>query len=165
MRFPGDSNGKGSACNARNLGLIPGSGRSPGEGNGSPLQYSCLENPMDRGAWQAAVHGVSKSLTQLNQLSTHAYMWRVGCRTRLETRILVRGRWFQSQGERWGICIRMEEVGWREVMESGSVLEFSRLSDVWEKVREDSRFFICVPIIWREDDHPLLRWKRSRVGG
>ena len=49
--FPGGSEGKKSACNARDLGLIPGSGRSPEEGNGSPLQYSCLEDPMDRGAW------------------------------------------------------------------------------------------------------------------
>ena len=49
------------ACNAEGLGLIPGSGRSPGEGNGNPLQYSCLENPMYRGAWQATVHGVAKS--------------------------------------------------------------------------------------------------------
>ena len=51
--FPGGSDTKGSACNAGDLGLIPGSGRSPGEGNGNPLQYSCLENPMDRGAWWA----------------------------------------------------------------------------------------------------------------
>ena len=50
--------GKESACNAGDLGLIPGSGRSPGEGNGNPLQYSCLENPTDRGVWQATVHGV-----------------------------------------------------------------------------------------------------------
>ena len=47
----------------RNMGLIPGSGRSPGGGHGNPLQYSCLENPMDRGAWQAAVHEVAKSQT------------------------------------------------------------------------------------------------------
>ena len=47
------------------LGSLPGSGRSPGEGNGNPLQYPCLENPMDRGAWQATVHGVAKSLTRL----------------------------------------------------------------------------------------------------
>ena len=53
----------------RDVGLIPGSGRSPREGNGSPLQYSCLENPMDRGAWWAIVHGVTKSWTQLKQLS------------------------------------------------------------------------------------------------
>ena len=49
---------KESACNTGDLGSIPGSGRSPGEGNGNPLQYSCLENPMNRGAWQAIVHGV-----------------------------------------------------------------------------------------------------------
>ena len=49
--FPGDSDGKTSACNARDSGLIPGSGRSPGEGNGNQLQYSCLDNPMNRGAW------------------------------------------------------------------------------------------------------------------
>ena len=50
----------------------PGWGRSPGEGHGNPLQYSCLENPMDRGAWQATVHRVTKSWTQLEQLSTHS---------------------------------------------------------------------------------------------
>ena len=57
------SDDKESACNGGDLGLIPGSGRSPGEENGNPLQYSCLENPMDRGAWQAIVHGVAKSQT------------------------------------------------------------------------------------------------------
>ena len=61
--IPGGSDNKESACNAGNPGSIPGSGRSPGEGNGYPLQYSCLENPMDRGAWRAAVHGVAKSQT------------------------------------------------------------------------------------------------------
>ena len=60
--FPGGSDGKVSAYNAEDLGSIPGSGRSPGEGNGSPLQYSCLGNPMDRGVWQATVHGVMKEL-------------------------------------------------------------------------------------------------------
>ena len=54
--------GKESACQAGDAGLIPGSGRSPGEGNGNPLQYSCLENPMDRGAWLAAVHEAAKVL-------------------------------------------------------------------------------------------------------
>ena len=57
---PYSSVSKGSACNAGDLGSIPGLGRSPGEGNGNPLQYSCLENPMDRGAWQITVHGVAK---------------------------------------------------------------------------------------------------------
>ena len=54
--FPGSSDSKVSAYNAGDLGLIPGLGRSPGEGNGNPLQYSCLENPMDGGAWWATVH-------------------------------------------------------------------------------------------------------------
>ena len=61
--FPGGSAGKESACNAGDLGLIPELGRSPGEGNGYPLQYSCLENPMDRVALQATVCEVTKSLT------------------------------------------------------------------------------------------------------
>ena len=59
----GSSDGKESACNAEDLGLIPGLERSAGEGNGYPLQYSCLENSMDRGAWRATVHGVGKSRT------------------------------------------------------------------------------------------------------
>ena len=63
MGFPGSSEVKASACNAGDLGLIPGSGRFPGEGNGNPLQYSCLENPMGRGAWWATVYGVTKSDT------------------------------------------------------------------------------------------------------
>ena len=66
MGFPAGSDGKESTCNAGDLGSIPGSGRSPGEGNGNPLQYSGLENPMDRGAWLAIVYGVEKSQTQLS---------------------------------------------------------------------------------------------------
>ena len=66
MSFPGGSVDKESACNARDPGSIPGSGRSPAEGNGYPLQYSCLGNPMDRGAWWTAVHGVAKSWTRLS---------------------------------------------------------------------------------------------------
>ena len=58
MGFPGGSESKESACNAGDLGLISGLGRSPGEGNGYPLQYSCLENSMDKGAWWVTVHGV-----------------------------------------------------------------------------------------------------------
>ena len=60
---------KASTYNAGDPGSIPGLGRSSGEGNGSPLQYSCLENPMDRGAWQAAVHGVAESRTQLSDFT------------------------------------------------------------------------------------------------
>ena len=66
MGFPGSSDGKETACNAGDPGLIPGLGRHPGEGNSNPLQYSCLENAMDRGAWRATIHGVTKTQTQLN---------------------------------------------------------------------------------------------------
>ena len=68
--FPGGSEVKASACNAGDLGSIPGSGRSPGEGNGNPLQYSCLENLMDGGAWWATVHGVAKSRTRLSDFTS-----------------------------------------------------------------------------------------------
>ena len=62
MGFPSSSNGKESDCSAGDLGLIPGSVRSPGKGNDNPFQYSCLGNAMDRGAWQITVHGVTKEL-------------------------------------------------------------------------------------------------------
>ena len=63
LGFPGGSDGKESACNAGDLSSVPGSERSPGEGKGNPLQYSCLENSMDGGVWRATVHGVTKSRT------------------------------------------------------------------------------------------------------
>ena len=66
MGFPGGSASKESASNAGDVGSSPGLGRSPGDGNGNPLQYSCLENSMDRRAWQASVHGVTKSQTRLS---------------------------------------------------------------------------------------------------
>ena len=65
--FPGGSVGKEFACNAGDLGLIPGLGKSPGEGNDYPFQYSCLENSMDRGGWWATVHGVAKELDMTEQ--------------------------------------------------------------------------------------------------
>ena len=65
--FPDSSAGKESACNVGDLGSIPGLGRLPGEGNGYPLQYSSLENSMDRGAWQATVHEVEKNRTQMSE--------------------------------------------------------------------------------------------------
>ena len=65
----GGSEVKVSACNAGDLGSIPGLGRSPGEGTGNPLQYSCLENPLDRGAWWATDHGVAKSWTRLSDFT------------------------------------------------------------------------------------------------
>ena len=63
LNFPGGSDGKESTCKAGVLGFIPGLGKPTGEGNDYPLQYSCLENSMDRGAWRARVHGITKSLT------------------------------------------------------------------------------------------------------
>ena len=66
MGFPGGLDGKESACNAGDEGLIPGLRRSPGERNNYPLQYSCLVNSMDRGAWRVTVHRVEKSWTQLS---------------------------------------------------------------------------------------------------
>ena len=75
MGFPGDSVVKNPSANAGDVGdlaLIPGSGRSPGRGNGNPLQCSCLDNPMDRGPWWAIVHRVTQSWTRLKQLMTHA---------------------------------------------------------------------------------------------
>ena len=73
LGFSGGSDRKESACNAGDLALIPGLGRSPGEGNGNPLQYSCLENPMDRGAWQAAVQGLKESDT-IESLTTRKFI-------------------------------------------------------------------------------------------
>ena len=84
MGFPGGLYGKESACNAGGLGSIPGLGQSPGEGNDNSLQYSCLENPMDRGTWQATVHGVAKSQTWHNTFTLkiygieHLFIWLFG---------------------------------------------------------------------------------------
>ena len=87
LGFPGGSEVKASACNAGDTSSIPGLGRSPGEGNGNPLQYSCLENPMDRGAWWASVHGVAKSRTRLRDFTFYSTLtlWHERC---LWTRIV-----------------------------------------------------------------------------
>ena len=86
LDFPCGSDSKDFACNAEDWGLIPGSGRSPGEGNGNPPQYSRLENPMDRGAWWTIVHGVTKSWTRLsdNILTTYLYWHQTKLSWRLE---------------------------------------------------------------------------------
>ena len=76
MGFPGGSDSRESACNAGDVGSILGPGRSPGEGNGYPLQYSCLENSIDGGAWQATVHGVTKlDMTERLTLSLSIRNW------------------------------------------------------------------------------------------
>ena len=85
--LPGGASGKEPACNAgdiRDLGSVPGSGRPPGGGHSNPPQYSCLENPMDRGAWRATVHGVAESWTRLSDLASqqaHPYTDRHSCNT------------------------------------------------------------------------------------
>ena len=71
MGFPGGSVVKNMPSNARDAGSIPGLGRCPGEGNGNPLQYSCLGNPIDRGAWQVTVHGVAKESDMTEQVNNN----------------------------------------------------------------------------------------------
>ena len=75
--FPGGSDGKESACHTGDLGSVPGLGRSPEGGHGNPLQYSRLENPMDRGAWQAAVHGVAQSWAAVTKRQQQLAQWTV----------------------------------------------------------------------------------------
>ena len=85
LGFPGGSEAKAFAHNTEDLGSIPGSGRSPGEGNGNPLQYSCLENPMGRGAWWATAHRVTKSRTRLRDHFTFTLGLCTSCYLCLET--------------------------------------------------------------------------------
>ena len=73
--FPAGSDSKESACNAGGLGSVPELERSPGEGNGTPLQYSCLEHSMERGAWQTTVHGITKSWKRLSNSNTHTHTY------------------------------------------------------------------------------------------
>ena len=91
MGFPGGSMGKESTCNAADTGdtgLIPELGRSPGEGNGKSLYYSCLGNPIDRGAWRATVHSVAKSRTQLSMHRKNSKYFILAKSTIAESKIL-----------------------------------------------------------------------------
>ena len=91
--FPGGLDGKESACNAGELSSIPGSGRALVEGNGNPLQYSCLENSIDRGAWRATVHGVTKNQTQLSDKHLNVPAWKQRwCRRYSRNRFHSHGR-------------------------------------------------------------------------
>ena len=82
LAFPGGSDGKVSPCSVVDVGSIPESGRSPGEGNGNPLRYSCLGNPMDGEAWRATVHGVTKRRTRLNNnINEHIYKTEIDSQT------------------------------------------------------------------------------------
>ena len=95
----GGSESKEPACNAGDLGLIPGLGRFPGEGNDNPLQYSCLQNSMDRGTWQATVHGVAKLDTseRLTHTQTHTYQMTGGPPGYPELLSNLATRWSYSQ--------------------------------------------------------------------
>ena len=114
LGFPHSSVGKESACNAGDLALIPGLGRSPGEGNGNLLHYSCLENPMDRGAWQATVQGVARvghnlATTKMCMVKQESLMWLY-----LETGLLQRKRrlneiiWVSLWSEKTGVLKRRD---------------------------------------------------------
>ena len=87
--FLGGSDSKASACNAGDPGLIPGWGRSPGEGNGNPLQYACLENSMNGGAWLASIYGAAKSWTQMSNFTSLDHVLVLVC----HPRVLISPRW------------------------------------------------------------------------
>ena len=103
-----------SVYNVGDLGLIPGSGRSPGEGNGNPLQYYCLKNPMDRGAWWATVHGVAK---RRKQLSNFTSLWASLVAQRLKHLPAMQETWVQSSGQEDPLEKKMETnssiLAWR----------------------------------------------------
>ena len=128
--------GKASACNAGDLGSIPGLGRSPGEGNGNPLQYSWLENSMDRGAWWATIHGVAKSRTRLSD-----FTFKLWSRASLVAQRLKRlpGMW-----ETW-----VRSLGWEDPLEKEIATHSSILA--WR-------------IPWREEPGRVQSMRSQRLG-
>ena len=124
--FPGGSHGKASVYNVGDLGSIPGSGRSPGEGNGNPLQDYCLENPMHRGAWQATVHGVAKSRTRLSDFTftldmggwnslwnlcfSHLTGERIGLNIRTGSKAVCLYDVFSCNNAFWYVCFSFHDI-------------------------------------------------------
>ena len=115
LHFPGGSDRKGSACHAGDPGSIPGSGRSPGEGHGNPLQYSCLENPMDRGAWRGCGPWGSKRVR--HGRATNAFTWDESCSV---LNFSVRFCVFSLKSKCWGLGI------YTPVKNMGNWLDFSQ---------------------------------------
>ena len=131
--FLGGSDGKESACNDRDLCSIPGLGRSPGEGNGNPIQGSCLENPMDRGTWWAVVHGVSESWTRLSDDHTHTFCFyliiaHIYCSHEIK-RCLLLGRKVMTNLKvkvKWLSRVRLFATPWTAAHQAPLSMGFSR---------------------------------------
>ena len=141
--------GKESACNAGDLGSIPGLGRSAGEGNGNPLQYSCLENPMDRGAWQAAVHGVARIGCDLATKPPPPRQWWRGGRDRQRA---VQGSWQRSSWE--GVSGIWRSLAWCLVPR-----KFKKY--LWNLTEDNLYQTIYSTIKWNfnpRDDRTSLSW-------
>ena len=132
MGFPCDSDGKESACNAGDPGSIPGLGRAPGEENGNPLQYSHLENPMDRGGWWVTVHGLAKSQTWLREehfihkYSLYHLIGKTYCRYKEPAYLLFSISW-RSYGIFRGTSIITIELPWNCAW-VGQMLELSQVN-------------------------------------
>ena len=114
---PGSLDSKESACIVGNPGWIPGSGRAPRDGNGNPLQYSCLENPIDGGSWQATVQGVTRNHTQLSDFTFN---------------FVINLYWEYSKGGRFGhyLCYRLQRLGTFWIF-SLAIFQPKRLKEVW----------------------------------
>jgi len=109
LGFPGGSDGKETACSVGEQGLFPGSGGFPGEGNGNPFQYSCLEYPMDRGAWQATVPRVTKSQTQLSDF-TFTFMGQERVMWTEELELVGKTRYVMTGKKSCRRCLRAEKL-------------------------------------------------------
>ena len=140
MGFPGSSEVKASACNVGDLGSIPRLGRSPGEGNGNPLQYSCLENPMDGAAWWAIVHGFTKSWTRLSNFTTLQY-----CVDFCHTLACIRRR----QWHPTSVLLSGKSHGWRSLV--GCSPWGREESDMTERLP----FYFSLPCIGEGNGNPL----------
>ena len=163
MGFPGGSGGKESACSAGDLDSIPGLGRCPGGGHGNPLQYSCMENPMDRGAWQAMVHRVTKIWTWLKRLSTMVAQWK-NLPAVQETWVRAPARRFP--GERNGNPLHY--LCWRNPMDRRSLVGYDswgrKESDVTERLNwtKLNRSKLLHTYLKQHNGKSSVSWERSQ---